>query len=48
MVSELIAALRQTDADDSARVVLLAAAGKHFSAGGNLHEFAVEIDEPAF
>jgi enoyl-CoA hydratase/carnithine racemase len=48
MVSELIAALRQAEADDSVRVVLLAAAGKHFSAGGNLREFAVEIDKPAF
>lgn len=48
MVSELIAALRQVEIDDSVRVVLLAGAGKHFSAGGNLHEFAAEIDEPAF
>jgi methylglutaconyl-CoA hydratase len=48
MVSDLIAALRQAEADDSVRVVLLAAAGKHFSAGGNLREFAAEIDQPAF
>lgn len=48
MVSELIAALRQAESDDSVRVVLLAAAGKHFSAGGNLREFAAEIDQPAF
>lgn len=48
MVTELIAALRQAEADDSVRVVLLAAAGKHFSAGGNLREFAAEIDQPAF
>jgi methylglutaconyl-CoA hydratase len=48
MVGELIAALRQAEADDSVRVVLLAAAGKHFSAGGNLREFAAEIDQPAF
>jgi methylglutaconyl-CoA hydratase len=48
MVGELIAALRQAEADDSVRVVLLAAAGKNFSAGGNLREFAAEIDERAF
>jgi methylglutaconyl-CoA hydratase len=48
MVSELIAALRRAEADDSARVVLLSAAGKNFSAGGNLREFAAEIDERAF
>jgi len=48
MVGELIAALRQAEADDAVRVVLLAAAGKHFSAGGNLREFAAEIDQPAF
>jgi methylglutaconyl-CoA hydratase len=48
IVSELVAALRQAEADESARVVLLSAAGKHFSAGGNLREFATEIDERAF
>lgn len=48
MVTELIAALRQAESNDSVRVVLLAAAGKHFSAGGNLREFAAEIDQPAF
>ncbi len=48
MVRELIAALRQAEADDSVRVVLLSGAGKHFSAGGNLQEFAAEIDHPAF
>lgn len=48
MVSELIAALRQAEANDSVRVVLLAAAGKNFSAGGNLREFVAEIDKPAF
>jgi methylglutaconyl-CoA hydratase len=48
MVRELIAALRQAEADDSVRVVLLSGAGKHFSAGGNLQEFAAEIDNSAF
>jgi methylglutaconyl-CoA hydratase len=48
MVRELITALRQAEADDSVRVVLLSGAGKHFSAGGNLQEFAAEIENPAF
>lgn len=48
MVRELIASLRQAEADDSVRVVLLSGAGKHFSAGGNLQEFAAEIENPAF
>jgi methylglutaconyl-CoA hydratase len=48
MVRELIATLRQAEADDSVRVVLLSGAGKHFSAGGNLQEFAAEIENPAF
>lgn len=47
MVRELIAALKQAEADDSVRVALLGAAGKNFSAGGNLKEFVAEIDEPA-
>lgn len=48
MVGELIAALRQAEANDAARVVLLGAVGKNFSAGGNLREFAAEVDERAF
>jgi methylglutaconyl-CoA hydratase len=48
MVSALIVALRQAEADDAVRVALLTAAGKNFSAGGNLREFAAEIDQPAF
>jgi enoyl-CoA hydratase/carnithine racemase len=48
MVHELIAALKQADQDATVRVVVLSAAGKHFSAGGNLREFAAEIDDPAF
>lgn len=47
MVNELIAALRRADSDGSVRVVLLAAAGENFSAGGNLREFADELNEPA-
>lgn len=48
MVHDLIAALKQAEADSEVRVVLLTAAGKNFSAGGNLREFVVEIDDPAF
>lgn len=48
MVDELIAALKKADQDTVVRVVVLSAAGEHFSAGGNLREFAAEIDEPAF
>ncbi|MFN8497917.1 MAG: enoyl-CoA hydratase-related protein [Anaerolineae bacterium] len=47
MVNELTDALRQADADPSVRVILLTAAGDHFSAGGNLKEFAAELDESA-
>ena len=48
MVHDLIVALKRAEADSEVRVVLLAAAGKNFSAGGNLREFVAEIDEPAF
>ena len=48
MVSDLIAALQRAEAEDGVRAVLLAAAGKNFSAGGNLKEFVAEIDDPAF
>jgi len=48
MVHDLIAALKQAEADSEVRVVLLTAAGKNFSAGGNLREFGAEIDDPAF
>jgi methylglutaconyl-CoA hydratase len=47
MVHELIAALRRAEEDHTVRAVLLAAAGDNFSAGGNLREFAAEIDDPA-
>lgn len=48
MVHDLIAALKQAEGDSEVRVVLLTAAGKNFSAGGNLREFVAEIDDPAF
>lgn len=47
IVGALVAALRQADADDNVRVILLCAAGDHFSAGANLRQFATELDEPA-
>lgn len=47
MVQALIAALRRADADVAVRAILLSAAGDNFSAGGNLREFAAEIDESA-
>lgn len=36
IIAELTARLKQADADDKVRVVILAAAGKHFSAGADL------------
>lgn len=47
MVRELIDDLHRAEADPEVRVVLLEAAGDHFSAGGNLKEFAAEIESPA-
>ena len=47
MVQELIVALRRAEEDRAVRAVLLVAAGDNFSAGGNLREFAAEIDDPA-
>ncbi|HET9762271.1 MAG TPA: enoyl-CoA hydratase/isomerase family protein [Casimicrobiaceae bacterium] len=37
LIAELTAALRQMEADDAIRVVILAAAGRSFSAGADLH-----------
>ncbi|MFZ5916464.1 MAG: enoyl-CoA hydratase/isomerase family protein [Chloroflexota bacterium] len=48
MVNALIAALRQADADPEVRAVVVAGAGDHFSAGGDLKEFAQELDLSAF
>jgi methylglutaconyl-CoA hydratase len=47
MVRQLIAALRRAEDDGEARVVLLAAAGDNFCAGGNLREFLEEMKAPA-
>lgn len=48
MVDALIAALREANADPEVRAVVVAGAGDHFSAGGDLKEFAQELDLPAF
>lgn len=48
MVNALIEALREVNADPEVRVAVLAAAGDHFSAGGDLKEFADELKLPAF
>lgn len=47
MVQALIGTLRTAEEDSNVRVVLLEAAGESFSAGGDLREFAAELDEPA-
>jgi len=43
---QLIAALREANADDNVRAVLLSGAGGNFSAGANLKEFQAELAEP--
>jgi methylglutaconyl-CoA hydratase len=48
MVNALIAALREVDADEEVRAVVIAGAGDNFSAGGDLKEFAQELELPAF
>lgn len=48
MVHALTSALRDVDADPEVRAVLISGAGDHFSAGGDLKEFAEELKLPAF
>jgi enoyl-CoA hydratase/carnithine racemase len=43
LVGALIEALRSVDADPEVRAVILCGAGDHFSAGGDLKEFAEEL-----
>lgn len=47
MVHALTAALRAVDADRELRAVVIAGAGDHFSAGGDLKEFGEELKLPA-
>ena len=46
LVEALADALRQADRDPGLRAVVLDAAGEHFCAGGDLEEFAGELDLP--
>jgi len=48
MVNASIAALREVDADEAVRAVVIAGAGDNFSAGGDLKEFAEELKLSAF
>jgi methylglutaconyl-CoA hydratase len=47
LVDALTNALREVDADREVRSVIIAGAGKNFSAGGDLKEFAEELSLPA-
>lgn len=47
LVEALADALREADRDPGLRAVVLGAAGEHFCAGGDLEEFAGELDLPA-
>ncbi len=47
LVGALVDALREADEDRDLRAVVLAGAGEHFSAGGDLEEFAGELRLPA-
>src|SRR5213594_2548334 len=44
MIDELDAAFERADADDAVRVVVLAAEGKHFSAGHDLKELLAGVE----
>ncbi len=48
MVHALTSTLRGVDADPEVRAVVISGAGDHFSAGGDLKEFAEELKLPAF
>jgi enoyl-CoA hydratase/carnithine racemase len=46
LVTRLVACLRQANADDGARIVVLRAAGKHFSVGDDLTDFDPDRPDP--
>jgi 2-(1,2-epoxy-1,2-dihydrophenyl)acetyl-CoA isomerase len=46
MMDALVAATSEVAADDTLRVVVIRAAGKHFMAGGDLRTFAGELGHP--
>jgi enoyl-CoA hydratase/carnithine racemase len=48
MVEALTAALQEIDADPEVRAVIIAGAGENFSAGGDLKEFAAELEMQAY
>ncbi len=48
MVEALTAALQEVDADQEVRAVIIAGAGESFSAGGDLKEFASELEMQAY
>lgn len=48
MVHALTSALREVDADSGVRAAVISGAGDHFSAGGDLKEFAEELKLPAY
>jgi len=48
MVEALTAALRQVDADHELRAAIIGGAGDSFSAGGDLQEFAAELEMQAY
>jgi methylglutaconyl-CoA hydratase len=48
MVEALISALEEVDADNEARALIIAGAGDNFSAGGDLKEFASELEMRAY
>ena len=48
LVEALTAALQEADADPAVRAVILTGAGDNFSAGGDLKEFAAELEMQAY
>jgi 2-(1,2-epoxy-1,2-dihydrophenyl)acetyl-CoA isomerase len=47
LMDALVESIATVAADDSARVVVIAGAGKHFMAGGDLRTFATTLDAPS-